>query len=492
MTGDHFREWQPIRLYGQGVQPRTGKHWNCLPAWDVTAICAEADGEIPHPDHFRAANGQGDFPKRDEKKYVFWNRHVDRRFHIEYPHATKASPRAQGKTIRDTDREWDTLTEYRDRYLREAGLTLQSPPTEIARCLAETFAAVQFEKKPMCETFAENPRELMNAMEGLVHRSFCVGCAQAFAALADACGLPVRTVGCGGHRVAEVRLGGRWHLVDSVGRHPHNRGLDVFFRGSFMGTSLDAMGDWGESLSDNFRNGLWGRPNGQYHFPMGMWDTPCTLRFSTNNAFAIYPGAECLGITSLDGKRLPIIARSGGFYWPSVHGSCADDLQAVRAAALPLPMFAEPTFRDYLYHPFRPGEKLRQSIWLDDLDGIVEMELVFLFGASKASDFSERIGQQLTVKVGDFEKSLSDMGAWPPARPGADAVEGPLGGQNFNVAVKLPPEVFAPNAVNWIELRQGSAALFYVPGLPAAMEPYIAPLWSETADRHNPPLPALG
>ena len=33
-----FSEWQPVRSYAEGIQPRIGKHWNGQPAWGVTAI----------------------------------------------------------------------------------------------------------------------------------------------------------------------------------------------------------------------------------------------------------------------------------------------------------------------------------------------------------------------------------------------------------------------------------------------------------------------
>jgi len=160
--GGRFEEWQAIRLYAEGPQARLGRHWNCVPAWDVTAIHREPDGEIARPDARRAQQGPaGERPGRDQRKYVYWNRHADPRFHIEYTHATRESPRPQGRTIGDTDREWDALIEHRDRYLRDAGLTLQSEPEAIARCLAETFGAGSyFKDKPLCPTFASDARAL--------------------------------------------------------------------------------------------------------------------------------------------------------------------------------------------------------------------------------------------------------------------------------------------------------------------------------------------
>jgi len=40
----------------------------------------------------------------------------------------------------------------------------------------------------------------------------------------------------------------------------------------------------------------------------------------------------------------------------------------------------------------------------------------------------------------------------------------------------IPREALAPSAVNWIELRQGSATPFLMPFVPAIKEPYIPPL----------------
>ena len=83
LTSDS-ENWQPIRIYGQGLQPRAGREWNCVPAWDITAIYREPDGELAH---------------KGQKRFVFWNRHIDRRFHIDYPHAIKKSPRVVGRTF---------------------------------------------------------------------------------------------------------------------------------------------------------------------------------------------------------------------------------------------------------------------------------------------------------------------------------------------------------------------------------------------------------
>ena len=468
-------EWQPIRIYGQGIQPRTGRHWNCLPAWDVTAI-------YPKPDEEKRDG--------DRKLFIFWDRHIDRRFHVEYPRASREGPRVQGHTIGDPGKEWDTLIEWRDRYLSEAGLTLSSPDTDIARCLAETFAYENIRRKPPhavirgCEV-----RDLNHPIEGLLHGSHCVGCATAFAALADACGLPARNIGCGGHWVAEAFAGGKWHMADSVGRHEENAGLATYFESSYIEALPDPSGDHGERVSDGYRAGLWQRPNPQFHLPLGMWGSPCTERYGAASARAFYPGDSRWGVKSEDGRRLVLIARSGGFYWPTVYGGDDELLQRMRPEGLPTPIVGIRSSRDYLFHPLRGGEKLRQSFWLDALDDMAALEIVLPFGLSRATDFSDATGKQIVLKVGGSEKSLAELGVWPPRTvtretAGVQSLE-----VNGRCVVTLPPDALRPHAVNWVELHQRSASTLYVPCLPAVLEPYIAPLWSETEDAVNPPLP---
>lgn len=488
MSANHYEEWKPVRIYGHGVQPYTGKHWNCLPAWDVTAVYDEPDGTIPHPHNALSKNNpEGDYPKKDDFKNVFWNRHIDRRFHIEYPLSKKDKPRVQSWTIGDPDKEWDILIEHRDRFLSEAGLTLESDPESIARCLAEQWAHETFRERPHSD-FEKSNRQLNNPIEGLLHQSHCVGAAVAFAALAESCGLPVRNIGCGGHWIAEVKIGDQWHCVDSVGRHEKSRGFPRFWKSDYLDITLDPMGDHADELNDENRGGPFRRPNPQFHLTGGTWQSPMTLRFATSNAFALYPDRKNWGFSAYKGTRLPIIARAAGFYWPTAHGPTDRPImEKVRRSSYPLPMSEDGFFTDYLYHPLTPGEKLRQSIWLDATDDMKEMEIVIPFAASMESDFSEATGRQLILKIGDFSSSLSDLGAWPPKEKMRKVGDKAIPETNLISKVTLPADVFKPNAVNWIELHHNRNTTLYAPMLPAVMEPYIPPLWSETEDAFRPP-----
>ena len=107
MRDAYFGDWSAIRLYVEGRQGHMARHFNCVPAWDITAIHSQPDGVIPHPDYARSvADPAGDYPDKDTVKYVFWDRHIDKRFHIEYPRVTQDSPRPISHTFGDSDKDW--------------------------------------------------------------------------------------------------------------------------------------------------------------------------------------------------------------------------------------------------------------------------------------------------------------------------------------------------------------------------------------------------
>jgi hypothetical protein len=475
----HFQQWRAIRLFGEGLQPHLGRYWDCEPAWDVTAIHREADEQVRHPDYYRAqANPSGEFPNRNKTKWVFWDRHIDRRFHVEYPPSRKDSPRAVSYTLGDAGREWDTMIEHRDRYLRDAQVGFEGPPHEVAKALADTFLYDNFETKPM-SAFSEGQRELCHPIEGLLHKSFCVGCAYGFAILADVTGMKSRLIGCVGHYVAEVELQGKWHYVESVGRH--KPGMDALFNGSYVDTALNPMGDFSGRMSDDLRNGLFKRPNGQYHLHNGTWGSPLTLRYAASNAYALYPNNKRWPVFSHDGKRLPIRNCSGGFYWPSVHQpSDAPKMRKIRQAALPLAMYDDVPNRDYLYHRFTPGQKIRQSFWMGDLDDVESVEIVLTFGPSYGSDFAPEAGKAMLLKVNDDTLSLADRRAWPPKPRGADVEAKATAAEVWNAVVTVRRDDLIANSVNWIELHNVGRSRYYMPCLPAAAQPYVPPLYADT------------
>ena len=95
--------------------------------------------------------------------------------------------------------------------------------------------------------------------------------------------------------------------------------------------------------------------------------------------------------------------------------------------------------------------------------------MLLTFGASCDTDFSDATGEAIELQIGEFRKSLKDMGAWPPR-------ETDDGSCNYQVAARLPLSAFQCGQINWIQLHQNSPTTVYLPCVPAVMDPYINPL----------------
>lgn len=450
-------EWQSVVIEASGIQRHLKRAWECDPAWSIYVNHSEPDGVLPLPD--------------GSHQYIFWNRHLDSRFTIDYPHSQKNLPRTVGGTIGDMDKEWDIVEAERDRYLADAGLTLESPAADIARCLADTFRADSyFKDKTSCVAWGEPMRELANPVEGLLHKSFCVGCAHAYAALADMSGFPCRTIGLGAHRVAEVLVDGRWHMVENSCRHQEWTNLAAYMPASYLEISLDPN-KYPEHIPARKAGDYLRMCNPQFHFMGGSWQCPRTLRFSGSCAKALYPELDRIGFKSIRGRSVPLVVRAEGFYWEDVAAEAQvlyDAAYEHRQRNSPYPVERDQMPADYLFHPFEPGAKLRQSVWLGDLDVAEGLEVVIPFAPQPEIAFDDALGKQLELSVNGESQPLSKWGAWPPK---------PRNNRGMRtITVEIPVAVLQAHAVNWIELRNASTLTFAAPFIPAAMDPYIPPL----------------
>ncbi|MHC4717805.1 MAG: hypothetical protein ACYS5V_12605, partial [Planctomycetota bacterium] len=165
--------WRPIEIYGEGLQPHLGRTWKCYPAWTLVAVYDGPDRTVTKTDLVDPKSGE----KRPLDKHFFVNRHVDRRFHIDYPLTVRDSPRLKGLALATAEEEWDALIEKRDQYLAESGLTPAAPAVEIARVMAETFRATSYFKHKPMSPFEQGQRRLDGPIEGLLYKSYCTGCA---------------------------------------------------------------------------------------------------------------------------------------------------------------------------------------------------------------------------------------------------------------------------------------------------------------------------
>lgn len=467
-TADNH-DWQAVRLRGHGLQPHLANEYNCLPAWDVNAICPEPDEYIPYP---AAAEPPDDHPFFESGMPVFRDRHIDKRFHLEYPRVAKDTPRTISKTIGDADREWDILIEHRDRFLAAAGLSLESPAEDVARCLADAFkwASPFYHNKPNGALIdGQRTRQLHHPIEALLHQCYCVGCAHALVALADACGLAARNVGMHGHHAAEVRIDGQWRFVENSCRHERSVGLEALFPASWMELTLHPE-RFADCMPPAKAGGYWGADNGDYCLMGGSWRSPLQLLFAADCAYALYPELEHWGFKGLrDGCCMPLVSRLQGFIWmDEVDGGQTEERREMRRRTAPFPMAEPAAHRTFVYHPFGPGDRLRQSFWLDALDGLRHVEVVIPLAPETHLQFDQRLGSQLALRLGDWGGPLAALGQWPPP---LDETSG-----HRHCTVAVPVEALRADAVNWLELQNRSAVVMQHPFTPAAMAPYIAPL----------------
>lgn len=420
----------------------------CVPAWDVTAVHAEPDAWLAHPD-----------PASDQRTALFWNRHVDHRFSLHYPHSRRDSSRIVGRSVTDPLQAWGLVDAERLRILKHFNIKAHASPGDIARALADWFLHERFQHRTTCPAFKENPRELSSGFEAVFYQSNCHGCARAYAILGDLSGLTTRTIGCGAHIVAEVLLEGRWHHIENAGRRDPE--LGALFTSSYIQSYIDPHGDFGIRVNEKYRVGLYKRPNPQFHFHHGHWDGPLTLRWSMQCAAALYPEVDRLPCKAEPGLRLPLVRYARGFYWPVVHASDQPAMAALRERAVPGLLNSQTTTRDYLYHYFTPGQLLRQTFWLDSLTGVEAVELTLTWASTRTMDWNAIDGSKLRLIINDQSHPLTSLTTWPPV----DRDTHPI-----SLTISLPKHQLHSHAVNEVVLANDGAGLLLAPCAPAVLD----------------------
>ena len=478
MTTMNESDWRPVLIEGHGLQAHLAREWPCLPAWDVYAIYPRADEYVPYPACAAAVEAPPkDDPRVETGMPVFWNRHIDRRYSLDYPRAAKDTPRSVSWTVGDADREWEMIREQRDKILTAAGLTPASPPRDIARALAEAFkwaSPFYHTKPPSAVIDGQTSRALHHPVEALLTQCFCVGCANLYAALADSAGLTVRNVGLHGHYAAEVLLDDGWHYIENTCRHEKSKGLEAFFPASWMDIVIHPE-NYLDHMPPRKAGNYWGADNGDYCLTGGSWRSPKQMLFAADCAGALYPHAERWGFKCIDhdDRHMPLVRRSQGFLWMDYIFDGETDRMVQRLQEdSPFPLKNSRGHRLFLYHPLKPRDRLRHSVWLDALDDMEALEVTIPLAPEPHIDFSEALGRRLKVEVNDWSATLADSEAWPPAPHETT--------EQLHCVLRVPTDALKPHAVNWIALRQESTETLQVPFTVAALDPYLPPLATES------------
>jgi hypothetical protein len=138
--------------------------------------------------------------------------------HIARGRATRESPPRQASySLGSIEKDWDFLIEYRDRVLRENGLTLDSPAVDRVRAVAKDIWMEHRDKDHIVDPKNNSPSSY--PADCLLQSSFCVGAGNALVMVCHTMGIPARSVHMFDHTMSEVQLHGRWWFVENTPRN---------------------------------------------------------------------------------------------------------------------------------------------------------------------------------------------------------------------------------------------------------------------------------
>jgi hypothetical protein len=438
--------WQEIRLPVFPEQQST--LYGMAPVWEFHAIYDEPDGEVSRPAsyladagvlewHFRTYGRGGNLPftraARDKLERTWWYfgaRHLDARFSIENLIEEKEAPRPVSQTYGERERDWDVVMSFRDKILEREGLSAQSDRTQIAYAIA-----YEIYQNWRGGGTRNHPADV------LTHRSWCLGAENTTCVILRSLGIPARGARCSGHAMCEFFVDGAWQLLDSSNNFiNHEPKSTVMIPSSYMElTTNPTASRHGSAMSDYHKGFFYHWPNGHYGIPDGRWEQDSLLYYCPAYAKALYAGAVNYRFKTDDPQRLVILER---------------DIRQL--------------YRSELGIYLNPGERLRESVYLGDLDDVKHFEFILRFAPCDLRYPTEESTKELMLRVGDTIKPLQSCAAWPSV---------PHWDHTVLLTVRLEKDLFQPNAVNWLCLEnQSRQRIVRIPVTRAVAEPYIAPL----------------
>lgn len=434
--------WTAIRLAAFPERPHLANEM--LPVWSFSAIYAEPDGEVPCPASYLAENGvvewqatgAGRKPLTDDNRreatrrfYYFGPRHLDHRFRIEHRAAGRDVPRPVSDTYGDPEKDWDHVMAFRDATLLKAGLTDQSPPRDIAYAFAREISD---------HWRGGGPRQ--HPADVLTHKAYCLGAANTTVAILESLGIPARGVAVSDHAMCEAFLDGAWRLIDSCRKAIlHPPGSDYLLPTDYMALTTDPLSPaHGNRISDFHRGLFYHYPAGHYGIPDGRWIRQSLVEMCPATAIALYPRHSAYRFKTRDPHRIVILDR-------------------------PIRMLHRYDWGMNL----RPGERLREGIYLGDLDGVKSFEFEVRWAHQDGLFPDPAMANDLVLHAGGQTLRLGEAGQWP-LRPHHD--------RTALLSIALPPDLFEPHRVNWLQLENVSKGRIYrFPLVPGILEPYVAP-----------------
>lgn len=441
-------DWQSIRLPVFPEQQST--FYNMVPVWEFHAIYDEPDGEVPQPASYLADDGVLEWHFRNygkgkdetlpftaaereklaRKWWYFGARHLDPRFSIENLVEEKEAPRPVSQTYGERERDWDVVMSFRDKILEREGLSAHSDPAQLAYAFA-----YEIYKNWRGGGVRNHPADV------LTHKTWCLGAETTTCVLLRSLGIPARGVRDSGHAMCEVWGGNKWQLLDSSNHFiNHEPKSTVMVPNNYMELSTNpTSARHGAAMSDYHKGFFYHWANGHYGIPDGRWEQHSLLYYCPAYAKALYGDDVDYRFKTQDPHRLVILER---------------DIRQL--------------YRSELGIYLNPGECLRESIYLGELDDVNHFEFILRFASCDLRYPTQESTRDLILRVGDVSMSLQSCATWP-SRPHWD--------HTILLTVRLEKDLFETNAVNWISLEnQSRERIVRIPVTQAVAEPYIAPL----------------
>lgn len=417
--------------------------YDLLPVWSFDAVYERPDGEVPEPESYA---GHGGFVQRKlmdkgqsgteqniaafrRKYHYFEARHLDERFSIRHRPDGIDVPRPVSDSYGDPRKDWEVVMAFRDGILRREGLTRDSPAEAIARA----FAYEQYR-----HWRGGGPRN--HPADVLTHRSWCLGAAITTGTILESLGIPARGVRTSDHAVCEAWIGQRWRVIDSASYYiDHPPGSTPFLSTDFLHLTTDPTSAvHGAGISDFHRAAFYHFPGAHYGIPDGRWIQQSLVHACPAYARALYPDHASYRFKTLDPTRLTILERD----YKLLH-------------------------RYDLAHNLAPGECLRESIYLGEIEDVRHFTFNLRFAHMDGYWPSENQLRHLILSVGEARFPVSELAEWP-LRESHD--------RTAILPLRLERCLFRAHQVNWLTLANASRGYYYrFPLTLGVVEPYIAP-----------------
>lgn len=386
--------WRQItrRLYPE----RPDEEVPMAPAWGVDLLYAGPDGEIAEPPGY-VSDGALDelFRTRGKsfstisafqrKWYYFEDRHVAPG--VTLPPWQSAGrvhpPRPLSHSLGDSGQDWDTLEATLDLLLSEGGLGRGSSDGDKVRILA-TGIHERFR--------GGGPRN--HPADVALRTSWCLGASNLFVAMLGILGIPARGVGMSEHSVSEVWLDGGWRMVENshnwITRPPESA---CVLNAGHAALICDPSHDIFAALSPFHRGIYYHFGHGHFGMPDARWTRETLVNYCPATAGALYPETAGRRFKTLQPTRHEVLSR---------FGSHPHYLAEQRAAGLSWLASEESAWQVVL----EPGSKVRESLWMGDLDGVLGVDWSILLDADSGTQFAVEVnGQKLESLATSIERS---------------------------------------------------------------------------------------